>query len=76
MSAKYICHNGWTLKISFISHCFCRDEVLLIERIEALELLGATFVDKKRDMPGAVKYWKRALELRYDNSLRINFACL
>lgn len=44
----------------------CRDEVILIERIEALELLGATFVDKKRDMAGAIKYWKRALELRYE----------
>ncbi|XP_067952052.1 protein fem-1 homolog CG6966-like [Watersipora subatra] len=46
-----------------------RDEVLLIERIEALELLGATFVDKKRDMAGAMRYWKRALELRNCDSL-------
>lgn len=35
------------------------------ERIDALELLGATFVDKKRDLLGALKYWKRAMDLRY-----------
>ena len=35
------------------------------ERIDALELLGATFVDKKRDMLGALKLWKRAMEERY-----------
>lgn len=35
------------------------------ERIEALELLGATYVDKKRDMIGALELWKRAMALRY-----------
>ncbi|MBN3319972.1 FEM1A protein, partial [Atractosteus spatula] len=35
------------------------------ERIDALELLGATFVDKKRDLLGAMKYWKRAMEMRH-----------
>lgn len=35
------------------------------EKIDALELLGATYVDKKRDMIGALEYWKRALEERY-----------
>ncbi|CAB4058973.1 Protein fem-1 homolog A-A,Protein fem-1 homolog A-B,Protein fem-1 homolog B,Protein fem-1 homolog A,Protein fem-1 homolog CG6966,Protein fem-1 homolog C [Lepeophtheirus salmonis] len=35
------------------------------ERIDALELLGATFVDKKRDMVGSYKLWKRAMEERY-----------
>ena len=35
------------------------------ERIDALELLGATFVDKKRDMLGSYKLWKRAMEERY-----------
>ena len=34
------------------------------ERIDALELLGATFVDKKRDMLGALTLWKRAMEER------------
>jgi len=35
------------------------------ERIDALELLGATFIDKKRDMLGSYKLWKRAMEDRY-----------
>ncbi|XP_032821158.2 protein fem-1 homolog C-like [Petromyzon marinus] len=35
------------------------------ERIDALELLGATFVDKKRDLLTALKYWKKAMEMRY-----------
>ncbi|XP_061527839.1 protein fem-1 homolog C [Phycodurus eques] len=38
------------------------------ERIDALELLGATFVDKKRDLLGALKYWKKAMEFRYMDS--------
>ena len=36
------------------------------ERIDALELLGATFVDKKRDMLGSFKLWRRAMEERYE----------
>ncbi|XP_005060316.2 PREDICTED: protein fem-1 homolog A [Ficedula albicollis] len=39
---------------------FCTREAA----VEALELLGATFVDKKRDLLGAHKYWRRAMELR------------
>lgn len=31
------------------------------EKIDALELLGATYVDKKRDMIGALEFWKRAM---------------
>ena len=42
-----------------------------MERIDALELLGATFVDKKRDLLGALKYWKRAMDLRYMDSNNI-----
>lgn len=42
-----------------------RDMVGKQERIDALELLGATFVDKKRDMLGALTLWKRAMEERY-----------
>ncbi|XP_067309030.1 protein fem-1 homolog A [Pseudorasbora parva] len=34
------------------------------ERVDALELLGATFVDKKRDLLGGMRYWRRAMELR------------
>jgi len=41
------------------------------ERIDALELLGATFVDKKRDMLGSYKLWKRAMEERYDDGGRL-----
>ncbi|CAG9769209.1 unnamed protein product [Ceutorhynchus assimilis] len=35
------------------------------ERIDALELLGATCVDKKRDMIGALDLWRRAMNERY-----------
>ncbi|XP_050306187.1 protein fem-1 homolog CG6966 isoform X2 [Anthonomus grandis grandis] len=35
------------------------------ERIDALELLGTTCVDKKRDMIGALELWKRAMQERY-----------
>ncbi|XP_015431975.1 PREDICTED: protein fem-1 homolog CG6966 isoform X2 [Dufourea novaeangliae] len=35
------------------------------ERIDALELLGATYVDKKTDMTGAFELWKRAMDERY-----------
>ncbi|XP_028661105.1 protein fem-1 homolog C [Erpetoichthys calabaricus] len=42
-----------------------------MERINALELLGATFVDKKRDLLGALKYWKRAMEMRYSDSSNV-----
>ncbi|KAL3279533.1 hypothetical protein HHI36_017042 [Cryptolaemus montrouzieri] len=39
------------------------------ERIDALELLGATCVDKKRDMIGALYLWKRAMNERYFTGL-------
>lgn len=35
------------------------------ERIDALELLGATYVDKRRDMMGALQCWKEAMNERY-----------
>lgn len=41
------------------------------ERIDSLELLGATFVDKKRDMLGCYKLWKRAMEERYENGMLV-----
>ncbi|KAI1301337.1 Protein fem-1 -like protein C [Halotydeus destructor] len=34
------------------------------EKIESLELLGATFVDKRRDMMGALNYWRKAITER------------
>jgi hypothetical protein len=36
--------------------------------VDALELLGATYVDKKRDMIGALELWKRAMDDRQDYS--------
>ncbi|XP_034230076.1 protein fem-1 homolog CG6966 [Thrips palmi] len=36
------------------------------EKVDALELLGATYVDKKRDMVGALNYWKSAMNERYN----------
>ena len=46
------------------------------ERIDALELLGATFVDKKRDMLGSFKLWKRAMEERYGKQNNIGLSLL
>jgi len=34
------------------------------EKVDALELLGATYVDRKRDMLGALEFWKKAMQLR------------
>ena len=45
------------------------------ERIDALELLGATFVDKKRDMLGSYKLWKRAMEERYAPEIVNSILC-
>lgn len=41
------------------------------ERIDALELLGATYVDKKRDMMSALQYWRRALQERQKLGLEV-----
>lgn len=35
------------------------------DKIAALELLGATYVDKKRDMVNALQFWRRSMEERY-----------
>ncbi|XP_035720524.1 protein fem-1 homolog CG6966-like isoform X2 [Vespa mandarinia] len=42
------------------------------ERIDALELLGATYVDKRRDMVGALNFWKRAMDDRYQSDVVIS----
>lgn len=42
-----------------------RPECTKQEKIDALELLGATYVDKKRDMLGAINFWRQAMEERY-----------
>ena len=46
------------------------------ERIDALELLGATFVDKKRDMLGSYKLWKRAMEDRCVTFVLLHNICI
>ena len=43
-----------------------RELVSKQERIDALELLGATFVDEREDLIGASKLWKRVIEERYE----------
>lgn len=44
-----------------------REECTKQEKIDALELLGATYVDKKRDMLGAILFWRQAMEERFSN---------
>merc|ERR1719460_1740767 len=54
--------------IHIVEHLISKENLVSRkERIDALELLGATFVDKKRDMLGSYKLWKRAMEERYCN---------
>ena len=48
-----------------VEYLTARAETTRLQRIEALELLGATYVDKKRDMLGALKFWKLAMADRY-----------
>jgi len=36
------------------------------EKIEALELLGATYIDKKRDLIGGFDLWKQAMDFRFN----------
>ena len=52
-----------------ISH---RELVSKQERIDALELLGATFIDKhQQDLQVALKLWKRAFEERYEDGILV-----
>lgn len=46
------------------------------DKIAALELLGATYVDKKRDMVNALQFWRRAMEERYVDLEEVLFCCL
>ena len=48
-----------------------RDLVGKQERIDALELLGASFVDQKQDLQEALKLWKRAMEQRYKDGVLV-----
>lgn len=47
-----------------VEHLITLPCVSRVARIDALELLGATYVDKKRDMAVALSLWRRALEER------------
>ena len=47
-----------------VEYLLTRPECTPLEKVHALELLGATFVDKKHDMLSAYNYWKKALERR------------
>ena len=50
-----------------VEHIITQEELVTKqERIDALELLGATFVDKKQDLIGAAILWKQAIEERYE----------
>merc|ERR1719434_510747 len=58
--------------IHIVEHLISKENLVSRkERIDALELLGATFVDKKRDMLGALKLWKRAMEERYEDGVLV-----
>ncbi|XP_064110390.1 protein fem-1 homolog A-like [Macrobrachium nipponense] len=50
---------------NIVEYLVSRTDVSRMEKIEALELLGASVLDKRRDAVGAVEYWKSALSLRY-----------
>ena len=49
---------------SIVEFLLTRPECTPLEKVHALELLGATFVDKKHDMMTAYNHWKKALEFR------------
>ncbi|XP_070503475.1 protein fem-1 homolog CG6966 isoform X2 [Chironomus tepperi] len=53
--------------VAIVEHLIELPIVSREEKIAALELLGATYVDKKRDMVNALNFWKRAMEERYQN---------
>ena len=54
-----------TGRTEIIDHLISLDDCKRIDKIEALELLGATYIDKKRDMLGALNLWKEAMIERY-----------
>lgn len=50
--------------LPIVEHLITLPSVSREARIDALELLGATYVDKKRDMVSALSLWRRAMEDR------------
>ena len=54
--------------IEMVEHIINRPECTKEQRIDALELLGATIVnDKSRDIKKAFSYMKRGMEMRYED---------
>ena len=47
-----------------------------IERINAMELMGSTLVDKKRDLSNGIKYWRMGFLRREENKKRILLATI
>lgn len=52
--------------LPIVEHLISLPSVKREDRIAALELIGATYVDKKRDMVSALALWRRAMEERYN----------
>ncbi|KAI8777545.1 protein fem-1 C [Biomphalaria glabrata] len=50
-----------------VEYLISRAECSRLEKIEALELLGATYIDRKRDNLAALEVWHRALKLRFED---------
>lgn len=51
--------------VAIVEHLIGLPIVSREDKIAALELLGATYVDKKRDMVNALQFWRRSMEERY-----------
>ncbi|XP_033634894.1 protein fem-1 homolog C-like [Asterias rubens] len=49
---------------NIVDYLVTRSNIPKAEKVDALELAGATAVDKKRDMHQALRYWQRALDER------------
>ena len=54
-----------------VEYLTTRPDCTHIDHINAFELLGATFVDKKRDIMGASKLWKAAMAERRANGIEV-----
>lgn len=52
--------------IAIVEHLIGLAAVQRADKIAALELLGSTYVDKKRDMVSALGLWRRAMQNRYE----------
>lgn len=57
---------------TIVDHLISLPYVRREDRIAALELLGATYVDKKRDMLSALSFWRRAMEDRYGQEPKVS----